>query len=487
MSMPLSPTKLLTCDGCGAVLPLGDVRPGSQCRCGKCGKVLTVPVEEPEEDFAYPSRPEPEPEFEPPPISARFHCRVCDTGLSARVADVGKRAKCPDCGALTKVPPPPKVRRKRPPQAMHGQQYGLWEVDEAPSSSELAARQPKFYPVYCRVCDTLMHAHAKQTGKMLTCPDCGAKTKAPPPPKEKPKPPVLVPAGEEYQLDETQEPLERPTFVPFQVRRLAEQEQREAERHQELYERPELPNMPLLQGVSRMLYRSPLPQSILVLAFGLALEVWFISIAMSEVPMGKEMMILLVVFGVAAVFGGLAFMVASAAWLAVLKESSEGNDRLYEPPSLVFVDWAGECFYVLLATSMAAAPGLLVWKFIPNLPWGLGPGLAAASWLLLFPVFLLSQLDNGSPLEFFSPKLAGTLSKRPGPWLLFYAESVVLLGGCAAAVVGLQMLSPVLVLVSVLLVSVASFTYFRLLGRLGWWLAESLAAEAEDDPEPEAA
>jgi hypothetical protein len=45
----------------------------------------------------------------------------------------------------------------------------------------------------------------------------------------------------------------------------------------------------------------------------------------------------------------------------------------------------------------------------------------------------------------------------------------------------------VLVLVSVLLVSVASFTYFRLLGRLGWWLAESLAAEEEDDPEPNAA
>ncbi len=478
MSMPLSPTKLLTCDGCGAVLPLGGTRPGGKCRCGRCGKILIVPLEEPEEDFSYPSRPEPEPEFEPTPKSVGFHCRVCDTHLSARTADVGKRAKCPDCGVLTVVPPPPKVRRKKPPRAMHGQQYGLWGVDEAPSPSELAARQPKYYPVFCRVCDTLMHAQAKQAGAKLTCPDCGAKTVAPPPPVEKPKPSVLAPDGTEYQLDETQETPDRPTFVPYQVRRLAEQEQREEQQLQEYYERPELPYMPLLQGVSRMLRRSPLPQCIFALAFALALEVWFIANAMANVQ-GMALMIVLVAYATTAFFGALSFMAASAAWLAVLKESSEGNDRLYEPPSMIFVDWAAECFYVLFASAMALAPGMLAWKFIPALPLELGPLLAAASWLLLFPVFLLSQLENGLSLEFFSPKLAGTLLKRPGQWLLFYAESVVLLGGCTAAIIGLQILSPVLVVVSVLLASVASFLYFRLLGRLGWWLAESLAVEEE--------
>jgi hypothetical protein len=94
-------------------------------------------------------------------------------------------------------------------------------------------------------------------------------------------------------------------------------------------------------------------------------------------------------------------------------------------------------------------------------------------------VFLLSQLENGSPMEFFSPKLARTWLKCPGPWLLFYAESVVLVGGCGAAIVGLQILSPVLVVVSVMLASVTSFLYFRLLGRLGWWLAESLSVQEQ--------
>jgi len=83
---------------------------------------------------------------------------------------------------------------------MHGQQYGLWGVDEAPMPKEIAARQPKFYPVWCRVCDTLMHAQAKQVGDKLTCPDCGAKTLFKKLPVEKEVESALVAEGEEYQL-----------------------------------------------------------------------------------------------------------------------------------------------------------------------------------------------------------------------------------------------------------------------------------------------
>jgi len=37
MSMPLSPTKLFVCDGCGATLPLEGTIPGQKCRCRGCG------------------------------------------------------------------------------------------------------------------------------------------------------------------------------------------------------------------------------------------------------------------------------------------------------------------------------------------------------------------------------------------------------------------------------------------------------------------
>ncbi len=476
MSMPLSPTKLFVCDGCGATLPLAGTNRGQKCRCGGCGKILIVPGIEEEPEAAVSAVPE-------VPETVGFFCRVCDTRIVARTGDVGKKAKCPDCWAMTVIPPPPKVRPKKPPAAMHGQQYGLWDVDEAPLPKDLAARQPKFFPVYCRVCDTLMHAQLKQVGTKLTCPDCGGKTVVLPPPKEKPRPDVLVPDGEEYQLDKTHIPPTRPVIVSQAARnRQYREESGEEQLRQEYYERPQLPGNPLLEGVFRMLVRSPLPECIFVFAFALALEVWFIANAMANVS-GLAMAIVLMSYAVTAVFGLLSFGAASAFWVGVLTESSEGNDKLYNPPGPVFLDWVGNFFYVAFAFCLAVAPGCLAWRFIPQLPFGVGPLLADLGCVLLFPIFLLSQLENGSALEFFSPKLVRSLIKRPGPWLLFYVESTLLIAGCGAAVVGLQVLSGWLIIASVLLLSGTSFLYFRLLGRLAWWLAETIT---DDDDLPDA-
>jgi hypothetical protein len=54
-------------------------------------------------------------------------------------------------------------------------------------------------------------------------------------------------------------------------------------------------------------------------------------------------------------------------------------------------------------------------------------------------------------------------------------------GATGAAIAGLLTVSPALVAVAVLIVSTASFLYFRLLGRLAWWLAESTPVETADD------
>lgn len=468
MAAPLSPTKLFTCDGCGATLPLDESRAGKKCRCGKCGKVLVVPGHEPEEPAELPA-----------PETVAFYCLKCDTRLVAYVTDVGKKAKCPECGAKREVPAPAKVRPKHPPRAMHGQQYGLWGVDEAPLPSELAARQPKFYPVYCRVCDTLMHAHAGQVGGKLKCPDCGAETVVPSPPVETPRDSVLVPDGEEYQLDETQELPERPTYVPYKMQKLAEDAEREAKAKFEAYERPVLPSNPLLEGVWRMLLRSPLPQVIFAFAFALALEAWFIANAMANVG-GLALIIVLVSYGTTFVFGALSLVSVSAYWLAVLKESSEGNSRLHNPPGPVFVDWAAECFYLVFAAAICTAPGMLAEAFIPGMPLGTGVLIAMFCWVFFFPVVLLSQLENGSPLELISPRVVRTLGSSFGPWFLFYVESILLVGVTIGAIMGAAQMPLVAFPVAVLFVSAASFLYFRLLGRLAWWIAERTPAPAED-------
>ena len=190
MSASLSPTKILIGPGCRSGLPAENLRPGQKCRCGRCGKLLVVPGAKKKRPTAA------------KPKSFSFGCRVCETRLVALTTNVGKRVVCPDCGAKNEIPEPPQPKPKQTPQAMFGQQYGVWDVDEAPSSAELQARQPKFYPVYCRVCDTLMYGQEKQVGRPLTCPDCSAKTMVPPPPVVEPKTSALVPEGEEYQLEE---------------------------------------------------------------------------------------------------------------------------------------------------------------------------------------------------------------------------------------------------------------------------------------------
>ena len=361
---------------------------------------------------------------------------------------------------------------------MHGQQYALWEVDEAPLPSELAAKQPKFFPVYCKLCNTLMHGRPEQVGKKLKCPDCGTKTLIEAPKEENHSDSIQVPDGEEYQLDEAQELPERPSYVPYKVQQLSEFEQKEERLKQEYRDRQEIPAIPLIQGVHRMLLRSPLPESIFALAFFFALEYWFIENARANVT-GLELIFVLGGYAISSFVGLIILIGASAYWLAVLKESSEGNDRLYAPPGPVFLDWAGECFFLVFAAAMSQAPGLLLWRFVPNLPDWAGPAAVSFCVVVIFPVFLLSQLENGSPFEFVSLKVVKTLFRNPFAWLLFFSETILLLAGSGAAIVALYLYSTWTLALSVTLAAAASFLYFRLLGRLAWWLSELQAVGEE--------
>ena len=200
MSTPLSPTRLFVCDSCGATLPVGLEHAGRKCRCSK---VLTVPSEDAKQktELAAPER-------------VVFFCQDCDTRLVARARDRDRKAKCPNCGTGTVVPAaPPTSSPQIPHQCMASNMArGMWLKRHRPPS------WLHDNPVYCRVCDTLMRAQKKQVGQKLTCPDCGAKTVVKPPPPEKKPKSALVPEGEEYQLDETHHPPQRP--VPMVLQKL---------------------------------------------------------------------------------------------------------------------------------------------------------------------------------------------------------------------------------------------------------------------------
>lgn len=463
MAGPLSPTKLLVCPGCQAKLPAENLRLGQKCRCGKCGKLLTVPGGKKK------NRPKPAPEV------FGFNCRVCDTRLSARVSDIGKKLRCPDCGVHNDIPRPEKPQPKKTPEAMFGQQYGLWDADGAPSSADLKAHQPKFFPVYCRVCDTLMHALEHQVGQSLTCPDCGAKTKVPPPPIEKPKQSVLVPDGEEYELEEPE--VDLTVFDSPQPESEPKPEPRKTYRdelREEYGERPKLPKIPLLQGVGKMFLRVPLPGWWLGLSAAMGIVVFLILQALASLTAGLGAIFGLFCLAAAGVIGMLTFLGFSALCLSILVETSEGNDKLYQPPDANVVEWFGPALYVGLALAVSSIPGALLGSVA-----GLRVEGANIAFHILFPIVLLSMLEIGSVFGILSPKLLATILRRPLHWLAFY----LMTGAISAAVyVGLAFMPPwpeLLILLVPLLMGL-ELLYFRLLGRLAWWLAESMPA-----PEPQ--
>lgn len=468
MATPLSPTRLFQCDGCGATLPLDETQIGKKCRCGRCGKILVVPGFELEKEF------QDAPAKEVVPETVAFYCRVCDTRLVAYTNDVGKKAKCPDCGAKNVVPPPPKVKPKRPPRAMHGQQYGLWGVNEAPLPAELLAHQAKFYPVYCRVCDTLMHAHVGQLGKKLKCPDCGAETAVPLPPVEASKPSVLVPEGEEYQLDEQSPPpprivLAAATLKPDHRLTLREELNKQYER-----DKHKLPRVPLVTGVFRMLLRAPVPVWWGTLSCACVLITMLGSATASTITAGLGAIMGLFLLAAVCTLGLLMYTALSAICSSILTDSSEGNDRLYNPPTTDFMEWFGSAGYLLLAFSVSAVPGWLLGQ-----AFDLGAESLVLGAFVCFPIFLLSMLETGSPVLILSPRLLMTLFKRPLQWMLFYLLTGLLLVAIGAAEGKLLEGSATALLVPPLALAVL-FVYFRLLGRLAWWLAETMPVDDQD-------
>lgn len=147
-----------------------------------------------------------------------FGCPRCRTRLYATKADVGKIVVCPDCDEKIVVPDyldfetetdyerfnNPQKRRQdellspaRNPNRVGidvagADIYGVKEKVDATvktgsgegggetTDSAVAQRkndaEPVFYPVRCRVCETLTQAPAELLGKTVRCPDCGTET-----------------------------------------------------------------------------------------------------------------------------------------------------------------------------------------------------------------------------------------------------------------------------------------------------------------------
>jgi DNA-directed RNA polymerase subunit M/transcription elongation factor TFIIS len=485
------------CPSCGEQLEVRREDAGRKGQCLACGRVFRL-GEAPQAaapapaEAAMPTVPASPPPAEKPRQSelVTFSCSLCDTRITARAADVGKRIACPDCGRKNVIPPPPPPKAPVIPAAMEGDQFELWGVDESPTA-ERSSVASKLHPVECKLCQTLMYATDAQIGTKLKCPDCGTLTEAKRTAPRRPKGSALVADGEEYQIDAALAPPPRPAPVPIAVR--------DAELHESTRAttvgpdgrlivqkkpdqgRPVRPAMPLIQGVWRMLFTEEIIARGLLISLLFGASAWCLidSINTPVQSVAAIMGIFLMLLAVA--FGVLWTSFAAPLFLAVVSESSEGHDRLHEPPEWSPFDWLGAGMYLLAACGASAWPSVLAWQFGGALPLTARIAAGAGAALLLFPLAMLGALLESSPFGVISPRLFSTLGRCSGQWLLFYVLSAALAAAAGAVATGLMYSTSWGLFVLPVIAMAFALAYMRLLGRLAWWIGDAMPAP----PEPE--
>ncbi|MGH9676654.1 MAG: hypothetical protein ACRD36_06090, partial [Candidatus Acidiferrum sp.] len=164
--------------------------------------------------------------------------------------------------------------------------------------------------------------------------------------------------------------------------------------------------------------------------------------------------------------------------LTVVSDTAAGTDEVRWPGELM-IDWLGQSLRLFGMVAIILVPaGILVRALAESYPsqhkgfWILA---LIMSWLwLVFPIALLSSMSASSLFVVFRPAIARDLLRIFPRALLFYILSAI--GLCAFALSWFAVLlggQALLIPLAALLSSWLILVYARLLGRLGWVIAQT--------------
>ncbi len=178
----------------------------------------------------------------------------------------------------------------------------------------------------------------------------------------------------------------------------------------------------------------------------------------------------------------LACIVPASAWgLTILRDTSYGGETIKSWPNLLAFEGVAESVYLLAGAIMAAVPGSMA---VPLCNWLGIPGVwvVAVSELFLFPVFLLSMLENTTPLNPFAPAIWRSVFSQWRAWGMFFAMTLGLAGVVVLTDFGSRFAGLFWnAMATGLLLGAGWVFYFRLLGRLAWHCSLSWADEESDE------
>ena len=354
-----------------------------------------------------------------------------------------------------------------------------------------------------------MYATDAEVGKLVKCPDCGHRNLAKQREAKRPTPQVMVPDGDEYQLDEASAPISTYVYTPVEEREKqfrAAARARLGVREPEVETEPEFqhetprgkgkapgkipesrrsvapadprrPAVPVVQGVLRMMFTAEVMLRWMGLSAVLTVMLFLIWNVVNAV--GNAAVAFMPLFAGGCMLAGAWVMSAAPLLLAVTTQSTDGADELHDPPSWMAFDIA-EAAFVVMAVMISALPAWLAAKAATALPLEQQLAIGAAVWLAIFPFVILSALEQGSAFAIFSPRVAASLLRCFVPWFVFYVASLLLVAGAGALAWAMLNNQSFLAKLPIPWLAVALIlVYMRMIGRLGWWIADVMPPPVE--------
>jgi hypothetical protein len=202
------------------------------------------------------------------------------------------------------------------------------------------------------------------------------------------------------------------------------------------------------------------------LVLGIAYQAWICGGFSSSAP---HLILSMVFTGLTCVLFMIWFFAMSGYCLSILRDTSEGIDEYKGMASDVFLDMFAESVYMLTSVFWSALPGTIIALSIPGL-WSIRVLIIIPLAMILYPLILLSLMENQSAAVPFSKPVWRSLWYAWHAWVLFYLLTILV----GETVVYLLRVIPfndyfVEIMVISILLPYFLLVYFRLLGRLAWF------------------
>ncbi|MEC8553804.1 MAG: hypothetical protein VXZ82_02240 [Planctomycetota bacterium] len=367
--------------------------------------------------------------------------------------------------------------------------------DNMPKLSEEEILDDAEYRIVCRVCGTAQYVSPSAQGMKVKCPDCFTEFKAPPPPKNwKPKPKKKLPVEAEMALaaeadfgDAGRDQHRQDRAQDLLDKAAGEITEEEEDR---LYQ-ADFDNASFVQRTFGF-FKDPLVIAQMIVygfVFGGLFAFIRFSLEDTESYFGRGLLLLSMIGGPLV---GLLFALPMLSGGLLLIEAAANKQRyIREIPAFTIFDNFADLLVIGLALSAALIPGYLTGSFFA------GDGSSAvtiriggmlASGFLLFPIFLLGMMDNGSVVNPISGSVMRSIGAAAESWGGYYLKNGIAYGFIFVVWAILLPKSPMLAGVAGFLLPTLIFFTCQQIGGLADAIGDSLSfafEPPEEDKEEE--